>query len=80
MFYVYILLSEKDRNIYVGKTNNIQRRLCEHNSGQVASTRSRRPFQLLASIECHSEQEALATEKEYKKGFRREEIKKQFRI
>ncbi|CAN5360531.1 hypothetical protein BH10PAT1_BH10PAT1_7490 [soil metagenome] len=78
MFHVYILISEKDKGIYIGKTNNVKRRFTEHNAGQVSSTKSRRPFKLLKIFNCSSEKEALDLEKEYKKGFRREEIKREF--
>jgi putative endonuclease len=47
MFYVYILKSKKDNQLYTGSTNNLKRRLGEHNEGKVISTRSRRPFELV---------------------------------
>lgn len=78
MYCVYILFSEKDKGLYIGKTNNIKRRIAEHNAGRVPSTKSRRPFRVLKTIECVSEQESTDLEKEYKKGFRREEIKREY--
>ena len=47
MYYVYILKSLKDNNFYIGTTNNVQRRLKEHNSGKSKSTKSRIPFKLI---------------------------------
>lgn len=44
MFYVYILKSKKDNNFYMGSTNDLKRRINEHNSGLVFSTKSRMPF------------------------------------
>ena len=44
MFYVYVLKSEKDSNLYFGYTNNLRNRLQEHNSGLVRSTKSRIPL------------------------------------
>lgn len=46
MYYLYILKSQKDQRLYVGSTNDLRRRLSEHNSGKVESTMSRRPFEL----------------------------------
>ena len=46
MFYLYVLKSKKDNNIYFGSTNDLRRRLIEHNSGKVQSTKSRRPFEI----------------------------------
>ncbi|TSC70807.1 MAG: putative endonuclease [Parcubacteria group bacterium Gr01-1014_46] len=47
MFYVYILKSEKDGNLYTGYTNNLKRRIEEHNSGKSTSTKLRKPFELI---------------------------------
>ncbi len=47
MFYVYVLQSLKDQKMYTGYTNNLKRRLSEHNEGQNISTRNRRPLQLV---------------------------------
>lgn len=46
MFYVYILKSLKDSNLYIGSTNDLRRRVAEHNEGKVRSTKSRVPFSL----------------------------------
>ena len=43
MYFVYILQSLKDNKRYIGSTNEIQRRVEEHNSGKVKSTRNRIP-------------------------------------
>jgi len=47
MFFVYFLLSNIKNNIYVGCTNNLDRRFLEHQKGLVKSTRNRRPFTLI---------------------------------
>ena len=47
MFYVYALGSKKDRKLYIGQTNDYKKRLRLHNSGQVKSTRYRRPLVLI---------------------------------
>ena len=78
MFTIYILKSLKDDNLYLGRTNNFERRFQEHNDGKVSSTKSRKPFVLLKRIETKTLVEAIALEKEYKKGYKREEIKKEF--
>jgi len=66
MFFVYILLSQKDNQFYIGYTQNIERRFQEHNSGNNESTKFRRPFKLLY-YECHSHQaDALRRERYFK--------------
>ena len=39
MYFVYILLNTLKKRYYIGSTNNLQRRLEEHNRGQTQSTR-----------------------------------------
>ena len=46
-FYVYVLLSLKDGKFYIGRTNNLIRRLIRHERGLVISTKPRRPFKLI---------------------------------
>ena len=47
MSYVYILRSLVDGNLYIGSTNDLRRRIKEHNSGKSFSTRFRKPFILV---------------------------------
>lgn len=47
MFYVYILHSRKDSNLYVGYTNNLRKRYIEHNKGRVKATKNRVPLVLV---------------------------------
>lgn len=76
MQYVYILISEKDRGLYIGKTNNVARRLQEHNTGHTPSLRARIPLRILEIHECPDELTARVLEKEFKKGYKREDIKR----
>ena len=46
MYYVYFLQSELNGRYYVGITNNVERRLKEHNSGIVRSTAPYKPWEL----------------------------------
>ncbi|PIX77221.1 MAG: endonuclease [bacterium (Candidatus Ratteibacteria) CG_4_10_14_3_um_filter_41_18] len=47
MYWLYILRSLKDGRVYIGSTNNLKRRLKEHERGKVKSTKGRRPFKLI---------------------------------
>ena len=64
MFYVYLLKSRKDNDLYIGFTNNLKRRVQEHNNGLVASTKLRRPFELIHSATnpdaCHRGRKAVS--------------------
>jgi putative endonuclease len=70
MFYVYFLISKKDNNIYFGSTNDLRRRLFEHNSGKCLSTRSRRPLELRYYESYFNESEARKKEASLKKDGR----------
>ena len=41
MFCVYIIQHSETKEIYIGKTNNLKRRLLEHNSGEKTATKRR---------------------------------------
>jgi putative endonuclease len=47
MFFVYVLISKIDNNFYIGLTQNVEKRLTEHNSGKNISTKHRRPLILI---------------------------------
>ena len=47
MFYVYVIRSKKDNDLYIGSTNDLKKRLLEHNQGLNRSTKSRAPFDLI---------------------------------
>jgi len=62
MFFVYILQSRKDKNIYIGYTDDLRKRLKEHNLGLVRSTKSRIPFVLVYYESYASKQNAIKRE------------------
>lgn len=68
MWYNYILQSLKDKKLYTGVTSNLRNRFTEHNSGEVASTKYRRPLKLLYYEACLDEEDAKRREKTLKSG------------
>ena len=75
MNYTYILRC-KDDTFYTGWTNNLDRRIKEHNRGRGAKyTRSRRPACLVYYEEFETRGEAMRRETEIKKMDRREKEK-----
>jgi putative endonuclease len=75
MFYTYVLLSKKDDKFYIGFTNDLERRLEEHQAGKVESTKGRRPFVLVYYEACQNEKDAIKREKYFKTGFGRRFLK-----
>ena len=47
MYFVYILQSKKDNNLYIGYTENLKVRFSLHTNGKVTSTKNRRPLELI---------------------------------
>jgi len=68
MWYVYILRSELDGHLYIGSTNNMQRRLIEHNSAKVDSTKNRVPLRLEAYVAVTQKDRAITLEQYFKTG------------
>ena len=67
MPFVYILKSLKDGNLYTGSTNDLRRRVDEHNAGRTPSTKFRRPLRLVYFEEYDTIGEARVREKELKR-------------
>ena len=67
MFYVYILQSVLNGRFYVGHSDEIGRRLREHNAGECRYTRRWRPWELVYSEEFQTRSEAMRREREIKK-------------
>jgi len=72
---VYVLQSQKTGEYYKGITNNLERRLSEHNSGKNISTKGKAPWKLIYHEECVDRIIARQREKYLKSGFGRELIK-----
>ncbi len=66
MFYVYVLKSEKDKKLYIGYTNNLKRRIQEHNQGKSFSTARRGAFSLIYYESFVSQKDATTREKQLK--------------
>ncbi len=66
MFYLYILRSKKDGDLYIGSTNDLRRRIIEHNKGKVRSIDLRKPFELIYYEAYKSDKDARHREKNLK--------------
>lgn len=60
---MYIIKSSKARWYYVGSTNDVDRRLGEHNQGKVSSSKNYRPLQLSWQKEFGNEKDARSYER-----------------
>ncbi|HET7099192.1 MAG TPA: GIY-YIG nuclease family protein [Patescibacteria group bacterium] len=66
MFYVYILQSTVNKDIYVGYTTDLKTRFELHNSGKVKSTKAYKPWTLIYYEGYRGKFDATLREKELK--------------
>ncbi len=76
MFFVYILKSIKSGTYYIGCTNDIERRLKEHNSGISIYTKTDKPWKLCYNEAFNSLSEARKRENQIKSWKKRKAIEK----
>ena len=76
MWYVYILKSLNKNYIYVGSTNNLERRVDEHKNGLVISTKPYLPIKLVAYVAVENKFIARNLEKYFKTGSGKAVLKK----
>jgi putative endonuclease len=74
-YFVYVLLSDKDGNFYVGYTCDLENRMGEHSRGEVRSTSYRRPFRLIYFEGCVDKKDAIFREKYLKSSWGKRYIK-----
>ena len=75
MFFTYVLISKSDKRLYIGFTDDLQKRVEEHHKGAVSSTANRRPLKLIYYEACLNSKDALKREKYFKTGFGRRFLK-----
>lgn len=68
MWYVYVIKSIGTDFIYIGSTNDLKRRLVEHNEGLSNATKPYKPYELLSYIAVKSESQARNLEQYFKTG------------
>ncbi len=76
MFYVYALSSLNHNYIYVGLTENIEKRKERHNEGRERTTKFYRPFVLIYTEVCETRPEARIREKYWKSGVGKEKLRR----
>ena len=65
---VYVLKSQKDKQLYIGFSGNLKQRLSDHYNGKVDSTSPRRPLDLIYCEYHASKEDALRREGYLKTG------------
>ncbi|MFA5769962.1 MAG: GIY-YIG nuclease family protein [Patescibacteria group bacterium] len=78
MFITYIIKSTSTGKYYIGCTNDVKRRLSEHNYGLSKYTRNKGPWMLKYTEEYNTLVEARKREKQIKSWKKRKNIEKLF--
>ena len=78
MYYVYILLNETKTRTYTGVTDDVDKRLTEHNAGGVKSSSPYRPYKIVHLESFETMSEARHKEKFYKSTAGRRKLKNMF--
>jgi putative endonuclease len=65
-YFVYCLYSESRDRIYVGHTDNLDRRFKQHCDGYVGSTKPYRPYRMIYNEEQPDKSSAMKRERELK--------------
>ena len=76
MWYVYFLKNITKDYLYIGSTNNLERRCTEHNNGLVQSTKAYKPLKIEAYIAVQTEKKARELEQYFKTGSGKAILKK----
>lgn len=74
-YYVYVISSSIRPYIYVGLTNDVERRFAEHNKGYNKTTKPYGPFVILLTEEYENRPHARVREKYLKSGIGKEWLK-----
>ncbi len=67
MYNIYIIQSEKNNSYYIGQTNDLERRIDEHNRGKDKYTRNKTPWKLVYKENFENRNEAIKRESGIKK-------------
>ncbi len=74
-YFSYVLKSDKDGRLYKGHTDDLNKRLIEHNSGKTKSTKGYIPWRLVYYETFITREESILREKYFKTGSGREFLK-----
>jgi putative endonuclease len=74
MFYIYVLKSKINYDLYIGYSDNLRERYKSHNSGKVKSTKGYRPWILVYYEAYRDKHDARKREIELKAHYQKEEL------
>lgn len=79
MYYVYVLKSRTNNDIYVGFTSDLRRRFTDHNKGLSSATAVNRPWMLIYYEAYRHKSDAIYRERQLKNHKAKIDLKAQLR-
>lgn len=79
MYYVYVLRSLNNKDLYIGLTKDLRKRFEEHNRQKVFSTKPNTPWVLIYYEAYKSRKDAVRREKQLKKHKAKIDLKEQLK-
>jgi len=77
MYYVYLLKSVKNHDLYIGYCSDLKERFRRHNEGRVTSTKPNRPWLLIYYEAYQNKFDATKRERQLKNHRSKEDLKLQ---
>jgi len=74
-YYVYVLSSLLDESWYIGYSQNLDKRLTEHNSGKTVTTNRKKTWRIIYYEVSYNKEDAISREKYLKSGMGRRYLK-----
>jgi len=75
MYYTYIIKSKKDGKIYTGSTQDLRKRLLQHNQGKSMYTKGKGPFEIIYYEACLIKEKSRSRELYLKSGMGKRYLK-----
>ena len=79
MYYVYVLLSRNNGDVYIGYTHDLRKRFLEHNNGIVRATKDNIPWVLVYYETYRSKKDATMRERQLKNHRAKKDLKIQIK-
>lgn len=79
MWYVYVL-QNKRKKLYIGSTNNLRKRILQHNLGKSRSTKYGFPWKIIYCEISINQKDARARERYLKSGIGRKYLKNRLKF
>ena len=79
MYYVYVLYSKEQDKFYIGYTEDLRRRMAEHNSKKSLSDRVLKNLKLVYYEACKAKRDAMRRELQLKTGFGRKYLRERLK-